>query len=213
MFFVRSATLTASVLLGFGLSGHSSGQAPGDITEPVAAVQVFPDHRSESDWRIRQFWPMHSAHGWQISDLPDGAYKVVVRYAPWKAKDSRPISADSATKELTSKGEGLIIGKSSVIDFPQAGFLAFQLINVGDIGLGDSKPVRLHVSFSVRGIKGTASTRLSADVFGPSSSSSPVSKPRWKDGELHFIGFTSKDRATAAVIRYDVLLVRSDVAN
>ena len=211
MFISHLATLLASVLLGFGVLCDTEAASPRDRREP-AAVQVFPDHRSESDWRIRQFWPMHTAYGWQISDLPDGAYKIVVRYAPWKAKNSEPISAGAATRAFTSKGKGLVIGRSGGTGKSRAGFLAFQLIDFGDIGPDDSKPVRLHISFMGKARDGAVSTRLSADVFGPSSSSSPVSKPRWKDGELHFVGFTSKDSATGIVIRYDVFLVRGDAA-
>lgn len=209
---VHSAALLASIVSFVGLQTVAHADAPADNTEP-AAVQVFPDRRSESDWRVQQFWPMHTAYGWEISDLPDGAYKIVTRYASWKAKHSQPISAkEAATREFTSKGKGLVIDRSGGKGNSRTGFLAFQLIDFGDLGLDDSKPVRLHVSFLVRDRDGAVSTRLSASIFGPSASSSPVSKPRWKNGEMHFTSFTSKDRETGIVIRYDVFLVRSDVA-
>jgi hypothetical protein len=210
MCFLRSTTLLALAFWGFGWPGDTSAESPGDMTEP-AAVQVFPDHRSESDWMVQQFWPMHTAYGWEISDLPDGVYKIVMRYAPSRGKQSRPISANDATREFTSKGDGLVIDRSDDKGSSRTGLLAFQLIDFSDLGIDDSKPARLHVSFLVRDRNSAVSTRLSASIFGPSSSSSPTSKPRWKDGELHFTGFTSWDNETGIGIRYDVFLLRSDL--
>jgi hypothetical protein len=194
------------------LAGGEAGLAADAACQRPApgAVLTFNDAHPDTAFGLEQFWPMDRAHGWTLDKIPAGSYRIVVRVASQKAMHGRPtISADDAEREFGTDGKGLVVKDSAG---PRSGFVAIQLIDLGDLGIDSTTPLRLRVSFQVKtrnnGRMGTMLPREHTIIPGKLVSLSPKSKPRWLGGELGLYSFWVHDARTGIGIRYDVLLVR-----
>jgi hypothetical protein len=186
------AALLATIFFFVGLQTNIYADATGANPQP-AAVQVFPEHRAEQNWGVEQFWPMNKAYGWKIADLPHGQYRLVVRVAHQKLQ-APTISASEARKQFISKGKGLVIDSSVDMGKPLSGFLAFQLIDLNDLGFENPKPLQLRLSFSVKNYNGDVRglTLPVVSISGKYVGFSPDSEPRWQNGEMHLKKITCK---------------------
>lgn len=202
--FQQGIALAVGFLLLVASSVAAFGQAE-QVTKEPAATLVFPEEQSEADWRVRSFWPMDNAYGWQLPQVPDGTYRIVTRYGAW-SKDNSPLRAGG--KELEAGRPIVIKGEDFAAD--RNGFVSFQLVDLADVGLADeSKSDRVLVTFGVKDANSSVRGKFSASIFGSSFSQSPKSNPRWNDGELHLIRFYSTEPKSKLGIKYDVFLVRS----
>ena len=196
-------SLLAAIVLSFVVSpSHSFGDSP--VSEESSATLTFPNEQSEDDWKLRSFWPMDMTYGWDVPNLSDGSYQLVVRYgSPRKS----PLSAKEGRKERRFE-KSFEIGEQEGKG-ERKGYLSIQLVDLSGIGVTTTEyPARARVVLSLKGKSGSVRIPLSAGVLGSSVSQSPVSNPNWKNDELHFLGFTAKQPKTGLAIRYDVFLVR-----